>query len=156
MTDAEFEEVMTCVDPAPLRKVTFFVPGNPVAKGRPKFARRGNFVSTYTPRKTADYEALVRVMACEAMNADPRLCMGPLRASFEVRLAVPSSWSKKRQQAAMQSRPMNRSDVDNYAKAGLDAMNGYVYADDSQVVELFVRKVYAEEAGLLVTVEEIV
>lgn len=154
MTDEQFIDTMTCCDPV-LRKVTFFVPGQPVAKQRPKFARRGNFVSTYTPKKTADYEAMIRAMACEVMIADPRLCMGPLRASFEVRLGVPTSWSKKRQNEAMQSWPMTRGDVDNYAKAALDAMNGYVFADDSQVVELFVRKVYAEEAGLLVIVEEI-
>jgi len=152
MTDERFEEIMIAADPVS-RKVTFFVPGQPVAKGRPKFARRGNFVSTYTPRKTADYEALIRAMACEVMVADPRLCMGPLRASFEVRLVVPTSWSKKRREAAIW--PTTKTDIDNYVKCALDGMNGYVYADDSQVVELFARKVYAEEAGLLVTVEEI-
>ena len=39
----------------------FEVMGTPVAKGRPKFARRGNFVSTYTPEKTVNYENLVQL-----------------------------------------------------------------------------------------------
>jgi len=45
--------------------IAFVIPGTPVGKGRPKFARRGNFVSTYTPEKTASYENLVRVKAEE-------------------------------------------------------------------------------------------
>jgi Holliday junction resolvase RusA-like endonuclease len=36
--------------------VTFMVEGTPVPKGRPRFARRGKFVSTYSPKTTVDYE----------------------------------------------------------------------------------------------------
>lgn len=42
--------------------MNFVVPGEPVGKGRPKFARRGNFVTAYTPEKTASYENLVSCM----------------------------------------------------------------------------------------------
>ena len=48
--------------------VTFTVPGTPVGKGRPKFARRGNFTVAYTPEKTASYENLVKIAAGQAMN----------------------------------------------------------------------------------------
>ncbi len=36
--------------------VNFMVEGTPVPKGRPRFARRGKFVSTYSPKTTVDYE----------------------------------------------------------------------------------------------------
>ena len=40
--------------------VTYLVEGNPIGKGRPRFAKRGKFVSTYTPTKTRDYESLIK------------------------------------------------------------------------------------------------
>jgi Holliday junction resolvase RusA-like endonuclease len=48
--------------------ISFTIPGEPVAKGRAKFARRGNFVTTYTPDKTARYENLVKLAAQQAMG----------------------------------------------------------------------------------------
>ena len=37
------------------------IPGEPVAKGRPKFSTRGGFVKAITPEKTANYETLVKL-----------------------------------------------------------------------------------------------
>lgn len=42
-----------------------------------------------------------------------------------------------------------RGDLDNYAKAALDGLNGVVYADDKQVVELVANKVWPDETGFL-------
>ena len=47
----------------------YTVYGEPVGKGRPRFARRGNFVSTYTPQKTKSYEDEIRMMAKAAMGS---------------------------------------------------------------------------------------
>ena len=47
----------------------FMVYGEPVGKGRPRFAKRGNFVSTYTPQKTKTYEDEIRMMASAAMGS---------------------------------------------------------------------------------------
>jgi Holliday junction resolvase RusA-like endonuclease len=49
----------------------FFIPGNPSGKGRPRFARQGQFVRTYTPRETEAYESNIRLFAAEAMNGSP-------------------------------------------------------------------------------------
>nr|DAQ86101.1 MAG TPA: Endodeoxyribonuclease RusA [Caudoviricetes sp.] len=46
-------------------------------------------------------------------------------------------------------------DADNIAKAVLDGLNGVVYADDKQIVELKVIKAYAEVPRVEVTIEEI-
>lgn len=148
MTDEQFIDTMTCCDPTfgALRCFTFDVPGIPVPKGRPKFARRDGFVSAYTPKKTADYEAHVKQTAIDAMKADSRLCAGPVSVAMIIRVPVPTSWSKKRQAAAGNGSiaPTKKPDCDNVAKAVLDAMNGLVFFDDSQVVELHLRKEYGE------------
>ena len=51
----------------------FMVYGEPVGKGRPRFAKRGNFVSTYTPQKTKTYEDEIRMMASAAMGSSEPL-----------------------------------------------------------------------------------
>lgn len=156
MTEAEFFETMEAADPVPSQRVVnFTVPGVPVAKGRPKFARRGKHITTYTPAKTAAYEILVQISAEDAMKADPRLCMGPLRVDLDVVVPVPSSWSKTRQRAAMDGNiaPTTRGDLDNYGKAVLDGMNGYVFNDDSQVVKLSMSKRYGEPAVHVIVTE---
>jgi len=38
-----------------------------------------------------------------------------------------------------------KPDIDNLAKFVLDALNDYIWKDDSQVTTLFLRKVYANE-----------
>ena len=51
--------------------------------------------------------------------------------------------------------PLKKPDVDNVAKIILDALNGIAYRDDKQVVELYVKKSYAGESGVGVTISEV-
>jgi Holliday junction resolvase RusA-like endonuclease len=53
--------------------VNFMVEGTPVPKGRPRFARRGKFVSTYSPKTTVDYETKVAEAAQLAMGSSEPL-----------------------------------------------------------------------------------
>lgn len=127
--------------------VAFVVPGTPVGKGRPKFARRGNFVSTYTPEKTASYENLVKVKAQEAMQGRP-VMDGPVSVDIELYVTPPASWSLKKQRAALlgDTLPTAKPDMDNVIKGLFDACNEIVWKDDKQVVQLMVTKRYAETA----------
>ena len=43
--------------------LAFGILGDPQGKARPRFARRGDFVSTYTPQATQKYEELIRYCA---------------------------------------------------------------------------------------------
>jgi Holliday junction resolvase RusA-like endonuclease len=68
----------------------------------------------------------------------------PIALSVRVYKTIPVSWSKaKRQQAESGDlRPVNKPDIDNYIKAVMDAGNGILWVDDSQVCELHSIKVY--------------
>jgi Holliday junction resolvase RusA-like endonuclease len=136
--------------------VTFEVPGDPHGKGRPKFARRGNFVQTYTDKKTTSYENLVRFHANIAM-VDLAPLENAVAVYIYIKLAVPKSYSKKRTEACLSGleRPTKKPDWDNVAKSICDAMNGIVYMDDTQIVDAHVTKVYAANAGVDVGVKEI-
>ncbi|NHR06712.1 RusA family crossover junction endodeoxyribonuclease [Chromobacterium haemolyticum] len=137
--------------------ISFFVPGAPVGKGRPKVSSRGGkFAQMYTPEKTANYESLIALAAQEAMAGNP-LIAGPADVEISMFLPVPSSWSKKKQAAALQGQvyPTKKPDADNVIKAIFDGINGVVWVDDVQACDIVVRKRYADKPGVEVTVREI-
>lgn len=138
-----------------MMQICFEVPGPPRGKGRPRFARRGNFVKTYTDAATASYEDQIRFYALKAMESSEPLKTA-LEAFIYVRLPVPQSYSKKRTEACLSGleRPCKKPDLDNIVKSYMDGMNGIVYVDDSQVVEIHTTKVYAEVGGVDVLIKE--
>ena len=135
--------------------ISFIVPGAPVGKGRPRFAKRGNFVSTYTPEKTASYENLVKVLAMQAMKGR-EIISAPVIVNLTAIFGVPASWSKKKKADAMlgKSYPAGRCDIDNIAKSVFDACNGVVWMDDKQVIECHLYKKYGDSPLVFMTVEE--
>ena len=135
--------------------LVYSVYGEPVGKGRPRFARRGNFVSTYSPQKTKTYEDEIRLMAKAAMGASEAL-ETPVTVAIYIRVGIPKSFSKQKHKDALANieRPTKKPDIDNIAKCFLDAMNGIVYLDDKQVVSLHITKEYAETPAVDVMVKE--
>jgi len=133
--------------------IAFVVPGTPVGKGRPKFARRGNFVSAYTPEKTASYENLVKVKAEEAMQGKP-LFEGAVSVEIALFVTPPASWSQKKQREALAGTvfPVSKPDVDNVLKGIMDACNEIVFKDDKQAVDVKVIKRYSDTARAFVKV----
>ena len=135
--------------------VMYVVYGEPVGKGRPRFARRGNFVSTYSPQKTKTYEDEIRMMAKAAMGSSEAL-ETPVTVAIYIRVGIPASFSKQKRKDASEGilKPTKKPDIDNIAKCFLDGMNDIVYLDDKQVVNLHVTKVYAETPAVEVMVKE--
>jgi len=136
-------------------QVMFTVEGTPIGKGRPKFARRGNLVSTYTPIKTRDYEILIVEAARQAMGSSEPL-KTPVAAYIYITVPIPTSYSKKRSTACLEGleRPCKKPDADNILKAYFDAMNGIVYEDDSQIVSIHATKRYGTVGMVEVLVKE--
>lgn len=132
----------------------FIVEGKPVGKGRPRFRRMGNFVQTYTPAATADYEKMVRL---RFQNAGGQITEKPVKIEIVAFFAPPKSMRKREKAEMLVNRilPMKKPDCDNIAKIVLDALNKIAYKDDSQVIELSVKKLYSESAKVCVHIEEI-
>nr|WP_255592394.1 RusA family crossover junction endodeoxyribonuclease [Bordetella sp. BOR01] len=131
----------------------FVIPGVPVGKGRPRAAKRGKHIQLYTPAKTVTYESTVALAGYQAMAGRPPLA-GPVAATLTIRLPIPASWSKRKQAAALTGAelPTKKPDADNVVKAIFDAFNGVVWIDDTQVVDMVVRKRYAEVPGVAVQI----
>ena len=129
----------------------FTILGKVVAKGRPRFTRQGH---TYTPKRTRDYEKLVKLTA---MKHFKRPLTTPLRVEITVCKTPPKSWSKKKKVDAIAGviKPTVRPDVDNYVKSILDGCDGVVFEDDKQIVELLASKVYSEEDKAIFKIKEL-
>ena len=137
-------------------QIHFQVEGEPKGKGRPRFTRAGKFTRVYTDKQTLDYEALIKFFAAEAMGSTDPL-ETPVSVFLYIRHAVPQSYSKKRTEACLSGleQPCKKPDIDNIAKTYLDGMNGVVFLDDTQVVDLNVKKVYSAVPGVDVMVMEV-
>jgi Holliday junction resolvase RusA-like endonuclease len=135
--------------------VTFKVDTNPVGKQRARYAKRGNFIQTYTPDKTRNYESLIKEAAIEAMGSSEPL-ETPVTLYLYIRAPIPKSLPKKRIEACLNGleKPIKKPDASNVLKSVEDAMNGVVYKDDSQIVNIHVSKVYSSVSGVDVCIKE--
>ena len=134
--------------------IEFTVPGQPQGKGRAKIVKIGGFSRMATPAATVAYEGLIAHAAQSAMQGAP-LIDGPVACLVEMRLQVPASWSKKKQTEALAGGvlPTTKPDIDNVVKAIFDGMNGVVWRDDVQVVDLLTKKRYSATPGVVVSVK---
>ncbi|MFN3582802.1 RusA family crossover junction endodeoxyribonuclease [Phenylobacterium sp.] len=126
---------------------TFFIPLDPMPAPRPRFVVRGKFASAYMPK---EYEVWKdRAVECvRGVNDIPSApLLGPCTVTLQVLVARPKT-TKLTHPAP---------DVDNYAKAVLDAITQSErwWMDDKQVVCLTVEKAWAnadEVPGIAVTI----
>lgn len=132
--------------------VTFEIHGKPFAKQRPKFSRRGKFVSTYTPKETVSFEQTVGMIGLEHFDVP---IQGPVRLEVLAIFKPAKSWSKKRRAEAMGQWHTQKPDKDNIEKAILDGLNRIAYADDSQVASGGCDKIWGEVEKTVVTISSL-
>lgn len=124
-----------------------FIPGIPVAQGRPRFFRRGDKVGCYDPERSKRWKAEVAQIA---RLKRVKQAEGALAVGMTFYLPVPKSLKKKREGQPHTVKP----DVSNLAKLVEDALNGIAWRDDSEIALLVLEKRYAgrgQETGVCVT-----
>ncbi len=114
-------------------KVRFTIPGVPVPKGRYSFVKK--IGHTYTPKKTKDYETLVRDVY--KLTVGDYLGDSAIVATIDLYFPIPESYSKskRRRIAKGKIKHTKRPDVDNCAKAILDALNEIAYKDEARLLK---------------------
>jgi Holliday junction resolvase RusA-like endonuclease len=143
MTEIEGLECWTCT-----------IYGDPVAKGRPRFGRRGSKVISYTPARTQVFEAEAAALFVESWGDRP-----PLSQPCE--LTVVSVFKRPERLRCKHKRPcecnprrlphVSRPDLDNCVKAVCDALQRFtpdgrsVLVDDSRICSVHAVKVYAKD-----------
>jgi len=120
------------------------IQGKPIAKARPRFARRGKFVVTYNPQETEEgrwlWEAKSQIsqcfscavwVSCHFYLERPKAHYGTGRNAGKLKNNAPRHHTVK------------RYDTDNLLKWVLDCLNGIAWKDDCQVIELYGKKEYS-------------
>lgn len=141
-----------------MNSICFTIPGPPVGKARPKVVRLKNgFSHTYTPDKTVSYEELTRVRYQDAAKGFKFADSAQLCIQITACFPIPASKSKKVKAAmlARQIKPAKKPDCDNIMKIICDALNGFAYKDDAQIVLVQIGKEYAEDGRTVVKIREV-
>ena len=130
--------------------IEFIIPGEPRGKGRHQTVRLKNGkTGTYTPDKTVAYEELARQRFRQQWPSEelPFPDKTPVCVMITVCFSIPNSASKKARASMIDGRirPTKKPDVDNVIKIVLDALNGFAWHDDAQVVDLSVSKIYTDQ-----------
>ena len=121
--------------------------GYPTPWARPRFQRRGAFVQVFEKKEVTDWK---RTIQAQAIAVKPEIPLsGPLQMSLVFYLPRPASLPKR------VLHHVKRPDIDNLFKALADALNGIAYVDDSQIVRLCAAKVYSEQPGVSILIDEI-
>ena len=139
-------------------QIKFEVPAVPIAQPRARATRVGKFVRMYEAdgkHAIHSFKAAVQICAKQAYKGPP--LTGPLTMSLV--FVFPRGSNK-----IWKTRPMPRyvkataPDADNLAKSCLDSMNKLTFADDGQVVSLYLAKWHAagdEQPHVEVVITEI-
>ena len=129
--------------------VTFTVAGQPVPQPRPRVSTAGGFARAYVPGKHpvhAYREAIAAAARAAGLTTTGEVLNVVIDAVFE----RPKSHMRKAG-VKPDAPKLPRPDVDNIAKAVLDALQD-VMGDDSLVGRLVVEKSYGQEARTTVRV----
>ena len=129
--------------------ITFSVPGEPVPQPRPRVSTRGGFARAYVP-KTHAVHAYRHSLAAAAQDAGLSDTGEPLSVVIDAVFVRPKSHMRK-SGVKPDAPKLPRPDVDNIAKACLDALQD-VIGDDTCVARLVIEKSYGTEARTTVRI----
>jgi Holliday junction resolvase RusA-like endonuclease len=124
--------------------------GDPIPQARPRFARKGSFVSCYDSQYKL--KEGYRWQLKPQFKDDPMTIPIALDLIFYMPIPKSSSGIKKRQMANGMIAHTKKPDLDNLQKFVCDCLNGLVFEDDSQIVEIRAKKIYANNPRTLVRV----
>lgn len=104
----------------------------PVGKGRPRVVRKGKKITTYTPSKTIKAEDMIR-------NS---LMREEIFFERGTALHLSAVFYRTRPKSSKKSVifPVTKPDWDNYGKLLADALESFVYDNDSQITTAVIKK----------------
>jgi Holliday junction resolvase RusA-like endonuclease len=130
------------------QEIYIMIPGEPVSKNRPRFARIGKGVRTYSDQE--DEQSLWVMEARKQTRRLNRFFDGAveIRVRFWIKRPAGHYGSGKNAEILRPSAlvvPEKKSDLDNYEKFMLDCLNHcHIWKDDSYVVGIDSKKRFAD------------
>ena len=136
--------------------IHFKIEGKPVPQGRPRAVRMGAGVRMYDPPKSKAYKQMVAAKVRSYMKINGiQTITEPLAVYLNFYFTPPKSYTKKKLKLIEEGKLhyTKLPDADNLAKSVLDSCNKILFKDDSQIVELNIRKEYGKEDCVEVRLE---
>ena len=127
----------------------------PVEQARPRATRMGRGIRLYDPKKVSVYKKQLAMMCKFQYKQEP--LTGPLKVELKFFRHVQSSISKKERELRLSGshRPVVKPDTDNYIKSTLDGLNGLLWEDDNQIVDLIAHKYYSDNPRVEIEVTQL-
>jgi len=149
-----------------LRTFEIEIPGNPIAKTRPRFVSRGRdgqplpFVKTYDDQDKIkkDLQKFVQwTLKKDYPFFKPFDC--PIHLTITFRSPVQNAAPKCKKRALFEQKitwyHAKMPDLSNMIKFYEDCLNGILWEDDRLIVEIYSFKIYAETPGTLIIINEL-
>ena len=115
----------------------------PVSAPRPRVVTKvikGKRVSrAYNKSEYTDYKNAFLQLA---KMQNKKFLTGALELEIIFVMPIPNSWSKKKRIASVGQPHISKPDPDNLLKSVLDALEGTIYKNDSQIYSINAKKVY--------------
>ena len=120
----------------------------PMPAPRPRFSKNG----TYNNSKYTNYKS---AFLLKAKQQNKKFLTGALRLEVLFVMPIPKSWSKKKRLASVGQPHICKPDTDNLVKSMLDALEGTIYKNDSQICSISAKKVYGNNPRTIYIIEEL-
>lgn len=136
------------------------IPGDPIAKARPRFSHVGKFVKTYDPQsRLADslkgfLSALVNHQKTNDFEACFRLPLS-VSLSYQMPIAKNDTMASKNAKLWGFEKPSHKPDIDNLIKWTADIANGILWRDDAQIVHLTASQCYSSSPCTIIEINPI-
>ena len=132
------------------------IPGEPISKARPKFARRGKFTQTYSTQETEEGKFIAQAL----QQLGGKSLDGPLRFAMVCVKSRPKNHygtgrNLGKVKVSSPVHPTTTPDTDNYVKFVLDCLNGVAYKDDAQIVEISAVKKFGKNPRTEIIISKI-
>lgn len=140
-------------------KIKIVIPGTPIPKRRPRFARHGRRVVTYNDQefeaKQAKLFVYQQIKTCQAMPLT-----GPINAEIIFYMPRPKAHYGTGKNSGILKKTallyhINKPDLDNLTKWIYDIFNKIVWKDDAQIIFEKAEKRYSENPRTEVCIKEI-
>lgn len=126
----------------------------PVPKGRPRATMKGGKMRIYTPSATVHAENIIRDTVMEKYPSK----VEPANLVFEpgVPICLSATFYRSRPKSLKKSieLPVSRPDFDQYTKLLCDALEKFLYDNDSQITTALIKKRYGSPPRIELEMEE--
>lgn len=129
----------------------------PQSQLRPRAAyTRSHHIVVYDPKVTHEYKQRLRQLAQTQYTQEALTTALKVDVSFFRPVQKSLSAIERARRISGEHRPAVKADIDNYIKALFDSLNGVVWQDDKQIVDLVAHKYYSDQPRIEIEVEPLI